>query len=148
MIQVREARSDDLIDVIRMGRDFAELADEPFDRDSAADHFEWILANADAVAFIAIDIEGRPVGICAAIHFPTLWDSSKRLATELWWYVDPKARGNGVGTALKDTIESWAKAAGAYRVLMMTLDGIGDGVDQMYLKDGYRPHERSYVKEL
>ncbi len=148
MIQVREAIHEDLADFIRMARVFAEIAGEPFDRENTAEHVEFMLDNDNTVAFIAIDVEGRAVGICGGIVFPTFWDNSKLTATETWWFVDPRCRHNGVGTALMDALESWAREAGAWRLSMMLIEGISPGVDKMYENRGYAPRERTFVKEL
>ena len=148
MINVREATAADIVHFITLGRTFAALAGEPFDRDSAGAHMDWILENDDAVAFLATDIEGKAVGVAGAMCFPTLWDSSKLLATELWWYVAPEARNDGVGAALMDALESWAQEAGAYRLLMLSIVGLTDGIEKAYIKRGYVAHEQSYMKEF
>lgn len=146
-MNIREAVHDDLIHFIRMGRQFAEIANEPFDRDSLADHIEWILGEERAVAFIAFDGDDA-VGICSGIWMPTFWDGSKITATEMWWFVDPACRNKGIGGALMDALESWAKSVGAWRLSMMTIVGIAPGVEEMYVKRGYREREKTFVKEL
>jgi GNAT superfamily N-acetyltransferase len=147
-VNVIEATHDDIVHFLRMGRDFSMLADEPFDRESLTQHLEWLLDEERAVVYLAVDIEGKPVGICAGLWFPTFWDNSKVTATELWWYVDPEARNAGIGGALMDALESWAEDAGAWRLSMMTIAGIAPGVEQMYTKRGYREREKTFVKEL
>ena len=147
-LNIRQAERADIIHFLRLGRRFADFADEPFDRESATQHMEWLIDSDNTVAFMAIDIEGAVLGICGGVHIPTLWDRSKLMATELWWYVDPDSRNAGVGTALMNALESWARSAGAYRMEMMTLVDVGPSVGAMYERNGYRERERGYVKEL
>ena len=147
-INVQEATVDDIGFFLSMGRDFAILADEPFDRESLTQHLEWLLDHESAVMFLAVDVEGKPVGICAGLCFPTFWDHSKITATEMWWYVDPEARNAGIGGALMDALESWARDAGAWRLSMMTIAGIAPGVEEMYKHRGYNIREKTFIKEL
>ena len=147
-VMVREATHDDIIHFVKMAREFSQLAGEPFDRDDTADHVEWMIDQENTVAFIAVDIDGNPVGICGGIVYPTFWDNSKLTATETWWFVRDEARGSGAGMALMDALESWAKAAGAWRLSMMTIVGIAPGIEEMYEKRGYREREKTFLKEL
>lgn len=147
-VNVIEATTDDIAHFLRMGRMFSELAGEPFDRESLTQHLEWIMGEERGVVFLAVDIEGNPVGICAGLWLPTPWDNSKITATELWWFVDPAARNAGIGGALMDALESWARDVGAWRLSMMLIEGISPGVEKMYESRGFAPRERTFVKEL
>jgi GNAT superfamily N-acetyltransferase len=148
MIEIQEAVHDDMPHFIRLARIFAKIAGEPFDSESTVQHVEWVIDDDNTTAFIAIDDKRQVVGICGGIVFPTFWDNSKLTATEMWWFVDPGCRNNGVGTALMDALESWAKEAGAWRLSMMTIVGIAPGVEDMYARRGYREREKTFVKEL
>lgn len=147
-VNVVAATHDDIGHFLGMGRKFATLADEPFDRESLTQHLEWILDEERAAAFLAVDVDGKVVGIVAGLWLPTPWDNSKITATEMWWFVDPEARNAGIGTALMDALESWARDVGAWRLSMMLIEGISPGVEQMYEKRGYVPREKTFVKEL
>lgn len=147
-VNVVQATTDDIGAFLGMGRKFATLADEPFDRESLTQHLEWIMDEERGVVLMAVDIEGKCVGICAGLWLPTPWDNSKITATELWWFVDPGARNAGIGGALMDALESWARDVGAWRLSMMLIEGISPGVEQMYENRGYAPRERTFVKEL
>ena len=146
-MNVRKATYEDVGHFIGMAREFSELAGEPFDRESTAEHVEWMIDNDNTVAFIAFDGE-KAVGICGGIVFPTFWCTSKLTATETWWFVKKEARGGGAGLALIDALESWAKGAGAWRLSMMTIVGIAPGIEKLYERRGYHERENTFVKEL
>lgn len=146
-MKVVEATYEDVGHFIGMAREFAALAGEPLDRESVADHVEWMIEHDTAVALIAFD-GNQPVGICGALVFPSPWCSEKLSATELWWFVKKEARGSGAGLALIDALESWARDAGAWRLSMMLIEGIAPGVEKIYERRGYKPRERTFVKEL
>ena len=144
---IRTAEHDDIIHFLRMGRNFAEAAGEPFDRESLVQHLEWIIDTENTTALVA-ETDVGVVGIIAGICFPTFWDNSKITATEIWWWVEEGARKGGVGTALMDALESWAEARGAFRISMMTIAGVAPGVEKIYAARGYRLHEQTYLKEF
>lgn len=146
-MEVRQAGHDDIVHFIGMAREFAVLADEPFDRESVTQHVEFMIDDDNTVAFIAFDGD-QAVGICGGIVFPTFWDTSKLTATETWWFVRDQARGSGAGRKLKDALESWAKDAGAWRLSMMLIEDVAPGVEKLYERSGFRPRERTFVKEL
>ena len=146
-MNVRQATHEDIVHFLRMGRDFSVLANEPFDRESLTQHLEWLLDEERGVMFLAFE-DDKAVGIAAGLWFPTFWDHSKITATELWWYVDPEYREAGIGGALMDALESWAHEVGAWRLSMVTIDGIAPGVEEYYEKRGYQMREKSFVKEL
>lgn len=144
---IRTATNDDIVHFIRMGRDFAVAAGEPFDRESLVQHLEWIIDTENTTALVA-ETDAGIVGIIAGIFFPTFWDQSKITATEMWWWVDPQARGSKVGIELMNALESWARDNGAFRLSMMMIAGVAPGIEKLYRRQGYRLHEQTFLKEL
>jgi RimJ/RimL family protein N-acetyltransferase len=65
-------------------------------------------------------------------------------ASELFWWVNPEARGRG-GLQLLHAAEEWATAQGASRLLMIAPD---DRVGQLYARLGYRRLEATYERVL
>jgi GNAT superfamily N-acetyltransferase len=79
-----------------------------------------------------------------------MFNQNIRVAQETFWYVEPEYRKNGVGEALFNTFEQWAKAKGAVTLVMAT---VGDKpsnkkVHDLYLKQGFLPLERHYFKGI
>src|SRR5919106_460409 len=113
-----------MIDVVRVGPDewstvrkvrLAALLDTPdlfwSTHDDEVDKPEsWWREFVDAGAwFVAYD-GGLPVGISAAIRDPELEESDRQLIS-MW--VEPDARGGGVGAKLIEAVKAWARADGA-----------------------------------
>jgi GNAT superfamily N-acetyltransferase len=148
-VNVRTATHDDLGDILRMGRQFCAALDEDFDRESVAEHVEWLIDTDHCTAMVAINIEGKAVGMVSGVAIPNYFDNRRVMAAEMWWWVDQDARDAGIGTALIDALESWAIEAGADRLSMMVMHQLSDGaVEAIYEKRGYRKHETTYLKEF
>lgn len=64
-------------------------------------------------AFVAVRPEGRLCGLAeVAIHESAPGCRTDRIGYLEAWYVDPDCRGRGVGRALIERVEAWARAAG------------------------------------
>lgn len=148
-MQVRQAILDDMLDILRLGRQFCEALGENFDRHSVVEHVDMLLEMSNAEVLLVED-EGYVVGMAAALHLPLYIDSSQKVASELWWWVDPEYRNAGAGSALLDGLESWARSEGCTRMSMMLMEELpgSRGVESMYYVSGYKAHERTFVKEL
>ena len=106
-------------------RTHAEEVDQPTEFWSA-----W-LARAGTVLLVAVD-EGRDVGIGGLVpdrHAP------EELAVITFW-VDPRARGRGVGRALLDALVREARALGAPAVTLEVADANGAAV-RLYAAAGF-----------
>lgn len=104
-----------------------------------------LLASGAAVLF-GLEIGGRLVGVLGGLEYPDPNDGD-RVATEMFWFVTPSARGGGL--RLLDTFEAWAKQRGVRRILMMHLHALKSAAfERLYQRRGYRPIEIHYCKEL
>ncbi len=78
-----------------------------------------------------VELDGRAVGIAAGS------DSSYPGAaalTSLW--VEPAARGKGVGDLLVTTVVEWARAAGFTQVFLWVAQG-NDNAEKLYARNGF-----------
>ena len=88
---------------------------------------------------------GQIVGLLAAALITHII-FNQRIAVEVLWWVEPAARGSGVGTSLVRDMETWATAQGAVK---MQFAAYRDrGVEDLYGRLGYTPHEVIFEKEL
>jgi GNAT superfamily N-acetyltransferase len=71
-------------------------------------------------------------------------------ASELLWYVKPEWRGNTGGTALYRAFEkeAWERGAGMLAVAHLLEGGTPDILRRFYLREGFKPVEKTYMKEL
>ena len=53
-------------------------------------------------------------------------------------WVDPRARGQGVGQALIREVAAWARALGSRRLVLFVQE-VNTGGQALYLKSGFRP---------
>lgn len=144
---MRNAKEDDIPRLLELGKMFSDIAHEPWDTVSARKHIRSVLSFENTALFVA-EVDGEIQGMVAGATFPTFWDENKLTASEIWWFVHPQCQGKGVGGALMDALESWAKDAGAWRLSMMTIVGIAPQVEEIYKKRGFREREKAFLKEL
>lgn len=100
------------------------------------------------IAQVAVD-EGKVVGVILVIVFPSPFHSDLVCATELIYFVDPAARGAGIGKLLVAAAENVAKQLGVRLFNMVHLDSTNpERAEAIYKKAGYRKAETAFVKDL
>jgi ribosomal protein S18 acetylase RimI-like enzyme len=78
-----------------------------------ADYADWIGSPENGM-FVAADTDGSLVGM--AVGAPAPVDDRPRPAALYAMWVAPEARGQGVGGALVDAVEGWARRMGYERI--------------------------------
>lgn len=118
----------------------------PFDRDGMARTLREMLVNPRAGLWVAC-VNGAAVGLTGALLYSLYFNPAYDVAQELFWWLDPSARGSGAGEKLFQTLQNWAKDNGASAVFMIALaDDRVDKTERFYKRAGYVPTERIYVK--
>lgn len=108
---------------------------------------ESSLKNEDIILLLG-ELDNKIVGVTACMLYP-LYFSQCVVGQELWWWLTPKARGSGVARALFDGIQKWAKEKGANALFMIALeDDRSKGMEKLYSRAGFKPLERTFIKEL
>lgn len=152
MITVRAATAKDLpayVDRARLFHLASPVRDAiKFDADGYADFYMAALRNPDIGMWLA-ESDGELVGIAGALLYGIYFSPSTRVAQELWWYLDPAARGTGAGAAMFAYIEQWASLHNAKAIFMIALEDerVGSMV-KVYSRAGYFPTERTFMKEI
>ena len=103
------------------------------------------LRSAGDDAFVA-ELDGATVGL-ATVHARNMLHDSRPVVQLTALVVPPGMRGRGVGRALVDDAERWAKARGANRLVVTTaLHRVEAPL--FYERIGFEHTGRRYVKRL
>ena len=107
----------------------------------------WTILLSGGRAAIFAERRGAVVGAIGGILHPDLYDPSREVADEFFWFVLPEHRGAGV--ALYRAFERWARERGAHQIQMCHLtDVMPAKVSRFYERAGFQPIETRYAKEL
>jgi len=152
VIEVRRAETADMPSCLNMTARFHAASPisgvAPFDRDGMAVTLRGMIANPRAGIWLAL-LDGKPVGIAGALLYPLYFNPAYEVAQELFWWLNPDARGSGAGEKLFQTLQTWAKDNGASAVFMIALaDNRVGKMDSFYKRAGFQPMERTYMKEV
>lgn len=140
---MRSATRDDLLDLLEMGREFADAAGRDLDRETLVNTFEQMMDADDGFLLIT---EG---GMLGGVVYPSFMDTNTKIAQELFWWVEPRARQNGIGDAMMTAFERWAIEQGAAQVIMVALHKLTPRkIGKIYKARGYEPLEHGYVKGI
>jgi len=150
MIDVRLAEPADLPSCLDMTARFhaaSPISDvAPFDLDGMAVTLKEMLSNPRAGVWLALR-NSQPVGVAGALLYPLYFNPAYEVVQELFWWLNPDARGSGAGEKLFQTLQTWAKDSGASAVFMIALaDNRVGKMDSFYKRAGFQPMERTYMK--
>jgi GNAT superfamily N-acetyltransferase len=145
-VVVRDATVDDVPRIVEMALRFIRssvyaglLAENP-EQIARCAH---LMIGGEQFALFVAEKAGEVVGMAGFIVHEHLF-SAEPIADELFWWVDPEARGRA-GLLLLRRAEEWAQERGAKAVQMIapTVD-----VERFYERVGYVPIERSFQKRF
>lgn len=142
---VRLATLEDIPRLVAMGQQFRNdsvyraLIPENLPR------FEWLfhrLIGGEDATVLVLERAGAIEGMLGAFIFehPV---SAERCASEMFWWVDPAARGRGIW--LLKAIERWAAERGA---VVMQMIAPTDEVARLYGRLSYVEVERTFQRRL
>lgn len=143
------AEASDYEDIIRMARSFHEASpysDLGFSEQKCKELFETYLRGDKRELIIILAVEESPFGMIIG-YANSLPFSPDRIAMELAWWVDEDHRGSRDSLLLFKAYEDWCKRVGAKVAQMAMLDDVTN-LSQFYLKQGYVPAEKSYIKRI
>jgi len=144
---IREATTADIPRLVEMGHRFVSetsykehLKDNPGQMKSFA---EQMLGNPNGLILVAENGGKKPVGMLAMFFFPHYF-SGESIAGEVFWWVEPEARGR-MGFELLKEAEKIARARGAKKIQMIAPN---EQVARVYEHLGYRQVETTYQRSL
>ena len=139
---MRPAEHKDIPDIVRMGKAFASALGEDHDVESIEITAKELIDSDIGVILI------EDHAMAGALVVPNFFHKSRLIATELFWWVDKEARGNGAGLRLLNGLESWAKSKDAERLTMVGMESLDPRIGVLYKRAGYKKFETSYVRKL
>ena len=129
--------------IVRAARRFYKEAGFDFP-DNAKEYYTNLLSN-DIMFTKVIIGKGFVVGFVA----PSFLQPSKKLCSELAWYVEPMYRGTTVALKLMKMYEREASERGCDQVSMVCLESLDpETTGDIYTRLGYKKLESHYIKEL
>ncbi len=148
MTDIIKATIADLNDIVEMGCAFFHEAQwqelYEWDNISAASVLEDLINNPQAIVYMAKQ-DGESIGMAAAVLYPLWYNINIQVAQEFFMYVKPEKRG--VGTKLKNKLESIAAEMGARTMAMGSVEAL-PALDTYYARSGYAPSEKTFIKRL
>lgn len=142
---IRKATVDDVPRAVAMGVRF--LADTAYHDSIAtnpaqlADIAERLATRDDSVLFVS-EQDGEIVGMIGAYIYAHPY-SSEPFATELFWWVEPEHRGQGV--RLLKQVQQWAATHGAVKLQVVAPN---ERVANVYERLGFAKVETCYQRSL
>jgi len=117
----------------------------------AAGYSQFYLSSLqnDSVGIWLAEIDDEIVGICGALVYPMYFNPSALVVQELWWWLTPASRGSGAGGKMFKQIEQWTKEKEASALFMIALeDNRAKKMENLYIRAGFKPMERTFIKEV
>ena len=145
---IRKATIDDLDQIVEMANRFIAFAPHlSLIRHSADDIVNTVKSVLESGIIFVIDVDGRAVGILAAMMTSVWYSPSTKLAAEIMWWVNEEHRGTIASIKLIRTYENWAREQGAQIIAMCDLvikghEPVGTTLNRL----GYEMSERTYIK--
>lgn len=144
---LRLAEVKDYPHVLRMARRFHESSPYnglEFNEDQCRSFFDQYL-RGDRRRLVIILAGEIPYGMIIG-HSDSPPFSLDRVASEVAWWVDEDKRGSRGSLLLFKAYQDWALRVGSKITQMAMLDDVTN-LEKFYTKQGFRPAERSYIKE-
>lgn len=149
---VRKATINDLEAYLPMARTFFETTSfskvVDFDPKGFGEFYINALQNPNIGVWIA-EHDGVAIGIAGALCYPMYFNPAYVAAQEIWWWLEPGARGKGAGQLMYQQIQDWAHERGAKSLIMVALEN--EKTNQfvrLYARQGFKPMERNFFKEI
>lgn len=144
---IRFAAEHDIARLVEMGRNFhasSIYSDRvPFSAEALSASLSNFIKSDFAVVLVA-EQDGEVSGVIGGVIGPN-YLSGMLAASELFWWVEPSARG--IGLPLLSAYEDEVVRRGARHSGMIAPTGSGY-VEKIYSKRGYQPLEGVFYKEM
>jgi len=138
-----------LSDVEDIGHAFTAEVNYPggFVFDAFASHWGPLIESGIGEIFVIRD--GTRVVAALGCAFVDDCFSGRKMACENWWFAHKEHRGHGIANQLFDAFEAEAAKRGARKIIMGRLETPqAEKLEALYVRRGYKPLEKTFVKDL
>jgi GNAT superfamily N-acetyltransferase len=107
-----------------------------------------VFMSSGMAVVIAAEDDDKIVGLMSGLHYHDPL-SGRKIAQEVFWFVDPEYRYRGLGESLIKLFSAWAKTKSATVIRVAHLvDLRAEENKKMYEAMGFRASEIAYEKEV
>ena len=149
-MRLRFAEHEDIPQCVEVGREFWAVSPYAESLEYSPESVAGLLATLiDNQLMMVAEYEEGIVGVAGIWVAPLPFNPAVILAHELFWYVAPGVRENGVGAAMLSNIESMARAKGAKLMSMGTMQTSSpEKAEKLFSAHDYKLTEKTYTKVL
>ena len=121
---IRLATPKDMFELLTLVKEFSEDATElhRWNKNKTEQLLSNLMSNPDGVIFVS-EVDDEVVGFLAGVIQPSII-SHMKIALELAWFVNKRARGSARAIQLVEAFEGWSKDNGAEWVTMSDQTGL------------------------
>ena len=121
-----------------------------FDAKSIIEACLYHIREEDSCVFVCWnESEDEIVGIIGGTVDSRLTDNKHKLGWEIFYYIKPEFRGNGIAGSLMEEFEKWCKEKGAKSVIMSCMQEVkGREISVFYRRRGYKPYDATFIKDI
>lgn len=147
-MQVRQAKEDDIFDVLVLANQFSREAPDMYrwEKNKFETQIKGAVDRPDHVLLVSEEDDGFISGFILGLVTET-YVNTKRVATELAWFVSKDYRGGRQSLKLLNAFEEWGSVVNADYISMSDIKGIKD-LSNLYLKKGFEEVETAYVRRI
>ena len=135
--------------VLRMGERFYRSSHysgwADFCRESSSKLVQMVI---DTGVLMIAEQDGQDVGMVGLVVAPFMFNNDKLGAYEVFWWVEPEARGGMTAWRLLRSIEQVCAEMGVTSIQMVVLSDSPERAAKMYERAGYVHSETSFTKIL
>lgn len=146
---IRNATHDDLAVIVAMSEKFYATTHYQNFADFSAETVEALATTLlENHVMLCAEQDGAVVGMVGLFVAPFMFNSQKKGAYEVVWWVNPESQGSGIGMELLAAIEPACREKDCDIIQMVMMANSPPKAAAIYERFGYKHSETSFTKEL
>lgn len=147
---IRHAVLSDVPRLVELGSKFFQEAAwsdiAEWDDNATATALSGLIENPECIMLVAGGEE--IVGMISSLIFPLWFNPNILVAQEWFWYILPEMRGvGGIGVKLLLALEEEIQKRGVHISNFQSQESM-PSLDSLYIRLGYRPAEKTFIKRI